>query len=47
MATLTVYPDPHPETSTVDGLVGLSSNNKTWAQLITGAGNLAMMIVIA
>ena len=38
MATLTVYPDPHEETSTVDGYVQRDGVDETWATIIAGAG---------
>ena len=34
----TFYPDPHPETSTVDGLTTRNSGNQTWSALMSGAG---------
>lgn len=36
--TLTVFPDPHPETTTVDGVVGRSTANETWGTIRSGAG---------
>ena len=36
--TLTVYPDPHTETTTVDGRVYRSSVNEAFATIIAGAG---------
>jgi hypothetical protein len=36
--TLTVYPDPNPETSTVDGYVQRAGVDETWATIIAGAG---------
>lgn len=42
MATLTVYPDAHPETTTVDGwAVHDSASPLTWATIHGGAGTLA------
>jgi hypothetical protein len=38
LATLTAYPDPHPETTTVDGNVSRYAAG-TWASLRGGAGN--------
>lgn len=38
MATLTAYPDPHPETSTVDGHVFRGGVSEDWATIISGAG---------
>jgi hypothetical protein len=37
--TLTVYPDPDPESTTVDGQTGRSAVNETWATIRAGAGN--------
>ena len=37
--TLTVYPDPHTETSTVDGRVYRTAVNETFATIIAGAGS--------
>lgn len=37
-ATLTVYPDPDPETATVDGTVGRTSVNQTLTNIRAGAG---------
>ena len=37
--SLTVYPDPDPETTTVDGYVGRAGVDETWGTLRTGAGN--------
>jgi len=39
--TLTAYPDPDPETTTVDGRVVRAVAEESWATLIAGAGNLA------
>ena len=36
--TLEVYPDPDPETATVDGFVGRSGTDLTWADIRDGAG---------
>ena len=36
--TLTAYPDPDPETATVDGMLRHSSVGETWAATIAGAG---------
>ena len=41
-ATLTAYPDPDPETTTVDGRVGRSGSNLTWNDLVTGNGTVAL-----
>lgn len=38
-SVLTAYPDPHPETSTVDGRVVQSGSNATWATIRDGAGD--------
>ena len=38
MATLTVYPDPDPETTSVDGFVNRNGVDETWANIIAGAG---------
>lgn len=40
MSTLTVYPDPHPETSTVDGQVYRSAASETFATIQGGAGTV-------
>jgi len=37
--TLTVYPDAHTETNTVDGVVIHAQNLMTWANLVAAAGN--------
>lgn len=37
--TLTVYPDPNPETTTVDGYVGRSGVDEAWGTIRAGAGN--------
>lgn len=34
MSSITVYPDPDPETSTTDGWTGVSGQSETWAGLI-------------
>lgn len=39
MAILTVYPDPDPETTSVDGFAGRNGVDETWATIIAGAGN--------
>ena len=39
--TLTVYPDPNPETTSVDGYVYRSVAEESWATIIAGAGNTA------
>jgi RHS repeat-associated protein len=39
--TTTVYPDAHPESTTVDGVVWDAGNNVTWANLIAEPGNAA------
>jgi hypothetical protein len=39
--TLTVNPDPNPETTSVDGLLTMIVSPGTWAQLRDGAGNTA------
>lgn len=39
MATLTVYPDPDPETTSVDGFASRTGVDQTWANIIAGAGN--------
>lgn len=36
--TSTFYPDPHPETTTVDGLVSMNAPASTWASLRGGGG---------
>lgn len=38
MATLTVYPDPSPEVTTVDGYVLDANRNTTWATIISNPG---------
>jgi hypothetical protein len=35
----TFYPDAHPETSSVDGIVGRQNVSETWSNLRAGAGN--------
>ncbi len=37
--TLTAYPDPNPETTTVDGFVFRQGVNETWSTIRAGAGN--------
>jgi hypothetical protein len=37
--TLTAYPDPNPETVTVDGWVAIAAASSAWATLIAAAGN--------
>ena len=37
----TVYPDPNPETATVDGWTVRDGTNLTWASIRDGAGNIA------
>ena len=39
--TSTFYPDPDPETATVDGRAGIVNANNTWANTRTGTGNFA------
>lgn len=39
MATLTVYPDANPETTSVDGWAQRDTVVETWATIIAGAGN--------
>ena len=41
--TLTAYPDPDPETTTIDGTIGRvdAVTGESWASLIGGAGNTA------
>ena len=39
--TLTVYPDPNPESTSVDGYAYRSFTNSTWAALRDGAGTTA------
>lgn len=39
--TLTAYPDPDPETSTVDGMVSIINANTTWTNILTLSGNAA------
>ena len=39
MATLTVFPDPHPETTSVDGATGRRSVDEAWATIRAGGGN--------
>lgn len=39
MATLTVYPDANPETTSVDGKVGRGLVSESWATIRAGAGN--------
>jgi len=36
-ATLTAYPDPNPETTSVDGWVGRDGRDETWATMIAAA----------
>lgn len=38
MATLTVYPDGDPETTTVDGIAFRNATNESWATITAGAG---------
>lgn len=40
MATLVIYPDGHPESSSVDGYVGRSDFTNDWAAIRNGAGNM-------
>jgi hypothetical protein len=37
--SITVYPDPHPETSTVDGYAGESSPDRGWDSMQAAAGD--------
>lgn len=39
MATLTVYPDPDPEVTSVDGFASRTGVDETWGNITTGAGN--------
>jgi hypothetical protein len=39
LTTLTAYPDPNPETTTVDGVVSRTVVGEAWATIRSGAGN--------
>lgn len=39
--TLTIYPDPHPETNTVDGYVQRSGSGESWSSIRNGSGTSA------
>lgn len=41
LTTTTVYPDPNPETTTVDGLTWDTTSTTSWATMIGAAGDLA------
>lgn len=42
MPSLTVYPDPHPESTSVDGRVAHGGTNLSWATIIAESGNTAV-----
>lgn len=46
-STLTVYPDPHPEVTSVDGYARRHGVDEIWADLISGAGTGASDTITA